>query len=39
MKNSCRKYGPKASLGPLLILTNNPEQPLHARKFFLNKVI
>ena len=38
MEKSCRKYAPKFSLTPFLILVNKPKQPLHARNSFKNKI-
>ena len=34
---SCRKCAPKLAPDPILILLNNPEQPLDARNSFKNK--
>ena len=38
MEKSCRKYAANASPRPLLILSNNPKQPLHARRSFKSKI-
>ena len=38
MENSCRKCAPKARPKPVLILVNNPKQPLHAKNYFKNKI-
>ena len=38
MDKSSRKYLPKASPRPLLILVSNPKQPLHAKNYFKNKI-
>ena len=38
MVKSCRKCAAKASQRPLLILVNNPKQPMNARNSFENMI-
>ena len=38
MEKLCIKWATKASPRPLLILLNNPKQPLHERNYFNNNI-